>query len=87
MNIGTIKFEHDFNDTFTLREQFRAGGVTRRDFRISQADTSAIVPGTPLQDMQVDRAIIDGSQHRTGWWTRTSIFSRNLTPAPSRIRW
>jgi len=60
VNIGTFKLEHDFNDTFTLREQFRAASYAR-DFRISQADTSAIVPGTPLQDMVVSRDIIDGS--------------------------
>lgn len=62
VNIGTLRLEHDFNDTFTLREQFR-GGSYGRDFRISQADTSAIVPGTPLQEMQVGRDIIDADSN------------------------
>ncbi len=59
VDMATIKFEHDFNDTFTLHEQFRFANY-HRDFRISQADTSTIAPGTPLQDMQVSRDIIDG---------------------------
>jgi catecholate siderophore receptor len=61
VSIGTIKFEHDFNDTFTLREQFRLANY-QRDFRISQAqqeptDVSQIVP---INSVQVNRAIIDG---------------------------
>ena len=59
VNIGTIKFEHDFNDTFTLREQFRLENA-HRSFRISQANTDGIAPGTPLGQAQVSRDIIDG---------------------------
>jgi catecholate siderophore receptor len=59
VNIGTIKFEHDFNDNFMLHEQFRLADY-RRNFRISQADTGEILPGTPLRDMIVGRDIIDG---------------------------
>ncbi|HEY3899441.1 MAG TPA: TonB-dependent siderophore receptor [Chthoniobacter sp.] len=58
VNIGTIKFEHDFNDDLTLHEQFRLADY-RRNFRISQADTGAILPGTPLNEMIVGRDIID----------------------------
>ena len=60
VNIGTIKLEHDFNDTFTLREQFRLADY-RRNFRISQGqlpDDATLQ--TPIDSIQVDRAIIDG---------------------------
>jgi catecholate siderophore receptor len=61
VNIGTIKFEHDFNDTFTLREQFRLADY-RRNFRISQAqqEPNDVNPETPINSVQVNRAIIDG---------------------------
>ncbi len=59
VDIATLKFEHDFNDTFTLHEQFRFANY-HRDFRISQADTGSIAPGTPFDQMQVGRDIIDG---------------------------
>lgn len=60
VNIGTIKFEHDFNDTFTLREQFRLADY-HRNFRISQAEIpDDVTPQTPLHAINVDRAIIDG---------------------------
>ena len=60
VNIGTLKFEHDFNDTFTLREQFRMADYYR-SFRISQADTGALTPETPLSSAEVTRDIIDAT--------------------------
>jgi catecholate siderophore receptor len=60
VNIGTIKFEHDFNDTFTLREQFRLADY-RRNFRISQGQLpDGVTQQTPIDSIQVERAIIDG---------------------------
>ncbi len=59
VNIGTVKFEHDFDERFSLHEQFRVADY-RRNFRISQADTGEILPGTPLGQMIVGRDIIDG---------------------------
>jgi len=61
VNIGTIKFEHDFNDTFTLREQFRLADY-RRNFRISQAqqEPNDVSQSVPVDSVQVNRAIIDG---------------------------
>jgi catecholate siderophore receptor len=60
VNVGTIKFEHDINDTFTLREQFRLADY-HRSFRISQAQLpDDAVPGAPVDSINVERAIIDG---------------------------
>ena len=58
VSIGTIRLEHDFDERFSLREQFRVASY-RRNFRISQADTGEILPGTPLDQAQVGRDIID----------------------------
>jgi catecholate siderophore receptor len=72
VNIGTIRVEHDFNDMFTLREQFRYGSYDR-NFRISEAQvenpdgsnpalsgTYGVTQATPLDDIPVARNIIDG---------------------------
>ena len=59
VNIGTIRFEHDFNDSVTLREQFRVAQY-HRSFRISQANTDDITASTPLSKATVGREIIDG---------------------------
>ena len=60
VNIGTVKIEHDFNDTFTLREQFRLADY-HRSFRISQAEIpDDVTEHTSLRSIQIDRAIIDG---------------------------
>ena len=60
VNIGTLRLEHDFNDTFTLREQFRVATYFR-SFRISQADAGDLTPETPLSSSLVSRDIIDGA--------------------------
>ena len=73
VNIGTINIEHQFNDIFTLREQFRDASYDR-DFRITEAQIEnpdgsnpsltgsyGITQGTPLDDIPVARNIIDGN--------------------------
>jgi catecholate siderophore receptor len=73
VNIGTITIEHEFNDVFTLREQFRDAAYDR-DFRITEAQvenpdgsnpelsgTYGITQSTPLDDIPVARNIIDGN--------------------------
>lgn len=60
VNFGTIRLEHDFNDTFTLREQFRYADYGR-DFRITEAQVAdGVTPYTPLRDIPIERSIIDG---------------------------
>jgi catecholate siderophore receptor len=59
VNVGTIKLEHDFNDSITLHEQLRLASYFR-SFRISQANTDDIPPGASLSKAQVSRDIIDG---------------------------
>jgi catecholate siderophore receptor len=60
INIGTVKFEHDFNDSVTLREQFHVANY-HRALQISQGDPpDNITPATPLATVIVDRTQIDG---------------------------
>ena len=60
VNMGTIHFEHDFNDVFTLREQFRMA-YYGREYRITEPDVpDGITPSTPLSSIQVERNMIDG---------------------------
>ncbi len=72
VNAGTLRIEHDFNDVFTLREQFRDATYDRH-FRITEAQvsnpdgsapelsgTDVVTQHTPLDDIQTQRNIIDG---------------------------
>jgi len=60
VNMGTIHFEHDFNDIFTLREQFRVADYGR-EYRVTEPEVpDGITPTTPLNSIQVARALIDG---------------------------
>jgi len=72
VNAGTIRLEHDFNDVFTLREQFRDANYDR-NFRITEAQvenpdgsnpelsgTYGVTQWTPLESIPVARNIIDG---------------------------
>ncbi|MDB6139259.1 MAG: TonB-dependent siderophore receptor [Verrucomicrobiaceae bacterium] len=75
VNIGTIRFEHDFNDTFTLREQFRVEDA-HRSFRISQASTDGIAPGDPLNHAKISREIIDGVSNDRSFDEDVSLVSK-----------
>lgn len=68
VQFGTVKLEHDFNESISLREQFRFSSY-HRALQISQADPpnqfqnngDADIPaGTPLSSVLVDRTQIDG---------------------------
>jgi len=59
VNIGTIHFEHDFNDNLTLREQFRMARYDK-DFRITEVQIPGdVTPATPLDDIDIERSMID----------------------------
>lgn len=73
VDIPTVKFEHDFNDHFTIRNQLRYA-MYERDFRITEPriTTSAgstnlrlIPPGTPLGNIPVSRNLIEGFSDET----------------------
>ncbi len=59
MDIGTIKIEHDVNDSVTLRSQFRYGNYERA-IRVTepQVNYTGITVATPLSAITVNRNII-----------------------------
>ncbi len=55
VNIGTVKIEHDFNDSFTIRNQLRFTKYNR-EAQISEAQIIApVTPTTPLNAIRVNR--------------------------------
>jgi catecholate siderophore receptor len=59
-NVGTITFEHDFNDDLTLHEQLRLASY-HRSLRVTQGQLPGDVPpGTSLDDVEAERVEIDG---------------------------
>ena len=71
VNIGTIRVEHDFNDSFTVANQTRYGSY-RRDLRVTEplitgyTSSQDIVPATvPLSSIQVSRHVIGLSSRET----------------------
>jgi catecholate siderophore receptor len=69
VDIGTAKFEHDFNTSVMLRNQLRYGYYTR-DFRFTEPIVNA-PPGTPLENINVIRNIFSGDSVETMWWNQT----------------
>ena len=82
VNIGTVRVERDFGENLTLREQFRVTNGNR-NFRISQANTDDIEPGTPLAQATVGRDIIDGVSDDRTLDQDISVLSRFTTGALS----
>lgn len=78
VDIGTIKVEHDFNDSVTLRSQFRYGNY-ERDIRVTepQVNYSGITLATPLSAITVTRNMI--AVHST------ETFLQNQTDATVRF--
>jgi catecholate siderophore receptor len=57
IDIGTINLVHDFNNSITIRDQFRYGSYSRA-FQITEPGVSGIIaPGTPLSDVTVTRTV------------------------------
>ncbi len=88
VNVGTIIFEHDFNDDVTLHEQLRLGSY-HRDLRVTQGQLAGdgdLPPGTPLDDVEVERVEIDGisterdvdNDINLQWKASTGIFDNKL---------
>lgn len=64
-DIGTVRLEHDFNDKFTLRDQFRYANYDR-DFRITEPRVApATTPTTPLSAIVVTRNELTGQSTET----------------------
>ena len=59
VDIGTVKFEHDFNDHVSVRDQFRYANYQRAG-RITEPQViyTGVTPNTPLSQILVNRNLI-----------------------------
>jgi catecholate siderophore receptor len=89
VQLATVKFEHDFNESITVREQFRFSSY-HRALQISQADppdqfqnngNGDIPAGTPLSSVLVDRTQIDGVSRDQSADESLDLFQRFETGA------
>jgi catecholate siderophore receptor len=66
VDIGTVRFEHDFSPSVTLRDQIRYASDYRhwRDME-PQVITKGVPPGTPLSALMVNRALQGGISRET----------------------
>ena len=65
VDIGTVKFEHDFNDHVTIRDQFRYANYQRAG-RITEPQMiyTGVTPNTPLSQIARQSQFDLGVQHR-----------------------
>ena len=70
VDIGTVKFEHDFNDHVTVRDQFRYANYQRAG-RITEPQViyTGVTPNTPLSPDRRQSQFDLGVQHRRAFWT------------------
>jgi catecholate siderophore receptor len=73
VDMGTVKFEHDFNPHITMRNQTRYANYAR-DARITEAKiTTDVLPSTPLEDIQVTRNQIAVNSGETFFENQTDV--------------
>lgn len=77
VDMGTVRFEHDFDANLTVRSQTRYSHATRR-FRTSEpAIPAGTDPNTPLHDIAVSRLVFEGYS--------TDEFAQNQTDLLARF--
>lgn len=60
VDIGTVRIEHDFNPSLSIRNQTRYSRA-ERDFRITEPTVPAGTPaGTPVEDVTLTRIVFEG---------------------------
>ncbi|HEY0183051.1 MAG TPA: TonB-dependent siderophore receptor [Rhodopila sp.] len=80
VDIGTIKLEHDINDSLTVRTQFRYGNYAR-SIRVTEPQIvyTGITPSTPLSQIGVTRNMIAVSSTETFLQDQTDVLARFKT--------
>jgi len=79
VDIGTVRFEHDFSDSLSLRNQIRYSRAERA-FRITEPTISAGTPGgTPPQDVTLTRIVFEGYSADTLLQNQTDLTARFAT--------
>jgi len=80
VDIATVRFEHDFNDNITFRDQFRYASYGRSG-RITEPQViyAGITPTTPLNAIQVNRNIIAVDSTETFLQNQADVLARFQT--------
>lgn len=79
VNAGTLKVEHNPNDSVEFRNQFRYASY-QRSVRISEARVAgSVTPETPLEDIAVSRNQIALQSDETLWWNQSDAVLRVKT--------
>ncbi|HEX3719764.1 MAG TPA: TonB-dependent siderophore receptor [Verrucomicrobiae bacterium] len=73
-DIGTVKLEHDFNDSVTLRDQFRYADYSR-DYRITEPQVTNTA-AAPLSDLSVNRNELGGDGSQTYLWDQLDLTTK-----------
>jgi catecholate siderophore receptor len=72
VDIGTIKFEHDFSDDLTIRDQARFANYAR-DFRITEPQLTNTSFSVPLDQSYVTRNELGGHSTETYLWDQLDL--------------
>jgi catecholate siderophore receptor len=77
VDVGTIKFEHDFNDNISVRNQFRYGSYDR-SVRVTEPQViyTGVTPSTPLSAITVNRNEIAVTSQETFLQNQTDLTVR-----------
>ncbi len=79
VDMGTVRLDHDFNETFTLREQFRYANYSR-DAQITEARIApGVTPATPLSAINIVRNQIGARSTETFLQNQIDLTSKFST--------
>ncbi len=81
VNVGTVTFQHDFNDSLTIQNKSRYASYLRNG-RITEPQvnyTSAVSPNTPLTQLAIRRAMIAVASQETFLQNQTDLTARVST--------
>jgi catecholate siderophore receptor len=74
VDAGTVKLEHDFNDSVSVRDQFRYANYSR-DYRITEPQVTNTV-AAPLSDLSVNRNELGGDGAQTYLWDQLDLTTK-----------
>ena len=77
VDVGTVKFEHDFNDNISIRDQFRYGSYDR-SVRVTEPQViyTGVTPSTPLSAIAINRNQIAVTSQETFLQNQTDLTVR-----------
>lgn len=74
VDLGTVRLEHDFSDSVSLRDQLRYANYSR-DYRITEPQVTNTL-AAPLSDLSVNRNELGGDGAQTYLWDQLDVTTR-----------